>query len=81
MYRKGQLSVHRKNEFCKRRAERRGICTVTLSNSFPVSIPITKVNLFRVSLPKEYFFNIKLKILDMLKDRIKSSFILPEGLN
>ena len=77
---KGRLSVHRKNEFRKRRAERRGIYTVTLSNSFPIPIPTTKVNLFTISLPKEHFFNIKLKTLDMLKDKINSSFILPEGL-
>ena len=82
MYTKGRLSVHRKNEFRKRTANtgRRGRCTVTVSNSFPLSIPITEVNLLRVSLPKEYFFNNKLKTLDLLKDKIKSSFILPEGL-
>ena len=80
MYKKGRLEVHRKNEFRKRRAERRGICTVTVSQSYPISIPINKVNLFRMSIPKEYFFNIKLKTLDLLKDNIQCSCILPEGL-
>ena len=80
MYKKGRLSVHRKNEFRKRRAEKRGICTVTVSHSFPISIPTAEVSLFRISLPKEYFFNVRLKTLDSLKEKIKSNFILPEGL-
>lgn len=72
MYRKGRLSVHRKNEFRKHRAEKKGSCTVTITHLFPVSVPKADISLFKISIPKEYYLNVILKSLDNYSYQTKS---------
>ena len=51
MYREGRLSVHRKNEFRKRRAKKRGYA-VTVKEILPlISIPLHQVMALKISIP------------------------------
>ena len=79
MYRKGRLSVYRKNEFRKRRAEKRGSSTITITH-FPVSIPMADISIFKISISKEYYLNVMLKSLDSLKKKMEASSVVPAGL-
>ena len=85
MYRKGRLSVHRKNEFRKRMAEKRASCTVTITHHLPVCIPKTAdISIFKISISKEYYLNVTLKSLDSLKRKMeavmKALSVVPAGL-
>ena len=79
MHRKNRLSFRRKNEFRKRRKERRGLCSVNITKVLPISIPKAEICLFKLSIPKEYYNNIHLKTIDSLKEKVEASFTFPQG--
>ena len=68
MPRKFRLSVHRKNEFCKKRVEK----SITQQDAEPVS------PMLMISIPKEAFYNASAPSLSQLNERVE---ILPEGMN
>ena len=79
MFRKSRLSVRRKNELQKHRTERRGPCSVKITQLLPVSIPKAEICLFKLSISKEYYYNVHLKTLDSLKEKVEASFTFPQG--
>ena len=50
-----------------------------ITHVLPVSIPKYKIHLFKLSIPKEYYDNVRLKTLDSLKEKIVTSFTFPKG--
>ena len=50
MGRKLRLSVHRKNEFRKKRAKKRGYI-VTVRPSLPISLPLENFTVLKISIP------------------------------
>lgn len=71
MPRKFRLSVHRKNEFRKKRESK------CVTQQDPEPAPPTLM----ISIPKEAFYNAPAPSLLQLNERVKKMQILPEGMN
>ena len=75
MGRKLRLSVHRKNEFRKKPAEKRGY-TVTVRQSLPISLPLDKVMVLKISIQKDMLL---LSSINELGRRIQTMAVIPNG--
>ena len=76
MYRKLRLSVHRKNEFRKKRTAKRG-CTMKVTRSFPISLPLDLVSVLKVSIPKQVMLLVS--SLNDVRHKLQIIPILPAG--
>lgn len=76
MPRKFRLSVHRKNEFRKRRAERAvtAACSSESVHTLPVSIPLESL-----LLPAKMYLKAPVLTLTQLQQRLKALPVLPQG--
>ena len=79
MPRRLRLSVQPKNLFRKLRAQRSGY-TVTISQSFPVSIALETVSVLKMSISKEVYMGTPAENLATLQHRLGVDSILPQGM-
>ena len=78
MYRKGRLSVKRKNECRKRRAVLQSLAVAR--DPLPISIPRQVMSVFPLSFSSAVFLDARVTSKDHLKGRLKAVSFLPKGL-
>ena len=75
MGRKLRLAVHRKNEFRKKLAKKRGY-TVTVRQSLPISLPLDQVMALKISIPKDMLL---LSSINEIRCRNQTMAVVPNG--
>ena len=74
MPRKLRLSVYRKNQYRKKREEKRAALSLQLSDSEHSTLVL------KVSMPISSYFGATASSITLLLDRIKKSSVIPKGL-
>ena len=76
MYREGRLSVHRRNKFRKRRAEKRGYAVIVNEILPPIRILLHQVMALKISIPKDILL---VSTIDELRCKLQTTAVVPKG--